>query len=216
MYFNYLYDQFRKANGLEKLDLNSKKFMEDFSYWLKDMKKRGEIYLEFLESIGINIDCYDVAEIGKGKSDSIVQDLTTTIVTPYPEGINRNGFEYSRLITARLKIFDGIPTFISRDKLGNRIIDDLSPSMFSLFMMQNPYTPNHLKCWEELHNNSNSNILVGVFGSIYDKDSVHKLEELNSLKNKLIGSYYEDYGINGDTYTCIVISDKSRKKIRKK
>ena len=180
------------------------------------MQKRGKLYVDFLDSIGIRVDSYDVAEVGKGKSDSIVQDLTTTIITPYPEGLIRDGFNYSRLITAKFKIYDGIPVLLNKDKKGNKILDDLSPTMFRLFMTQNPYTNKQIEYWDELHNMSDKNIVVGVFGSIYDKDSVDKINDLNRFKSKLNGSYQEDYITEDDTYAFVIASDKKVKKLFKR
>ena len=216
MYFNYLYEQFRHAKGLDKIDVSSMEFLKDFSNWLKEMQERGKLYINFLESIGINIDNYDIAEIGKGKSDSIVQDLTTTIITPYPEGLDRNGFNYCRLITAKFKIYDGVPALLNKDMNGNKILDTLSPTMFNTFMTQNPYTPKHIEYWDELHNKSDKRIIIGVFGSMYDKDSVDKINKLNEFKRKLDGSYQEDYITDGDTYSYVIASDKLKKRLRKR
>ena len=215
MYFNYLYEQFRKAKGLEKIDLSSKQFLQEFSVWIKEMQKRGKIYLDFLNFLGINVDSYSVAEIGKGKSDSIVQDLATTVITPYPEGLNRKGFEYCRLITAKFKIYGGIPALLTKDGNGNKVLDTLSPTMFNTFMIQNPYTEKHIEYWDEMHNNSDKNIVVGVFGSLYDKDSVDKINALNKFKSNLVASYQEDYITDDDTYAFVVASKKDKYKKKK-
>lgn len=215
MYFNYLYDQFRKASGSKNIDLGSKEFLEDFSNWLKDMQKRGERYLEFLNYLDIDIDSYMVAEIGKGKSDSLVKDLTATIITNYPEGIDRNGFSNSRLIKARFSVSSGEPILYHIDNKGNYIIDTLSPLMFKSFMTQNPYTKKQIDDWDCLHNKGDKNIIVGVFGNIYDKDSVDKINELIDLKRKLIGAYIEDYTTIDDTYCYVIASNKVRKILRK-
>lgn len=212
MYFNYLYDQFRRARGYENIDLNSMSFLNDFSSWLKEMQKHGETYIQFLNSIGLDIDHYDVAEIGKGKCDSIVQDLTTTIITPYPEGIDRHGFDYCRLITARFKVYNGKPALLMKGLSKEQELDTLSPSMFRIFMTQNPYSNKQIAYWDELHNLSDKDIIVGVFGNVHDKDKEYKLEQIREFRDKLYDSYNEDYTTEKDMYSYIISSDKSKKK----
>ena len=215
MYFNYLLDQYRKATGCV-IDVNSKDFLNDFKNWLSDMQKKGKTYISFLEDLGLKVDSYFIAEVGKGKSDTIVRDLETTIITPYPEGIDRDGFNYSRLIMANFKIYDGIPTLLMRDGHGNKILDTLSPSMFNCFMTQNPYSPKHMMYWDEIHNRGEKEIIMGMFGSIYDKDADDKVKELKEFKDKLVGSYNEDYMVENDTYCYVVASDKVEKKLFKR
>ena len=83
-------------------------------------------------------------------------------------------------------------------------------------MTQNPYSPKHIMNWDEIHNKGEKEIILGVFGNIYDKDSENKIKELKEFKNKLIGSYSEDYMVENDTYCYVVASDKVEKKLFKR
>ena len=55
-------------------------------------------------------------------------------------------------------------------------------------MTQNPYTTIEIRNWEDLHNSGESDIIVGVYGSIYDKDIESKLKQIQELEEKLNGS----------------------------
>ena len=103
-----------------------------------------------------------------------------------------------------------------KDNKGNKILDTLSPSMFNTFMTQNPYSPKHIMYWDEIHNRGEKEIILGVFGDIHDKDTKYKLNELKEFKNKLIGSYSEDYMVEDDTYCYVIASNKVEKKLFKR
>ena len=65
-YIFNLIEQYKKATGTVNIDMNSIEFQKDFSAWLARNKVIGDIYLNMLESRGINFDTEKCAEIGKG------------------------------------------------------------------------------------------------------------------------------------------------------
>ena len=82
-------------------------------------------------------------------------------------------------------------------------------SELSRFITQNPYSPQSLSNWENLHNSGSSNITVGVYGDIHDKDLESKIKVIKSLKEKLLDdSYVEDYSTYKDSYFYAISSDR--------
>lgn len=79
------------------------------------------------------------------------------------------------------------------------------------FMTQNPYTTIEIRNWEDLHNSGESDIIVGVYGSIYDKDIESKLKQIQELEEKLNGSYIREDAVIGDTYSYAIASKRKVK-----
>lgn len=74
-------------------------------------------------------------------------------------------------------------------------------------MTQNPYTSAHIKNWEQLYNSGNSEIIVGVFGDIHDKDKTEKIRQLETIERKTQGSLAKTEETDGDTYLTVVASN---------
>lgn len=211
-YLNYLIEQFKQATGTKNIDINSQLFISEFSEWIRSRYNIGENYLDLLAYMELyRFSDPDTAEIGKGQYDSIVKPFDTTIITPYSEGLET--LDQSRIITSDFGVFDDIPVLIKTNEKG---IDHVNPitSTFTLtFMTQNPYTPEQIRNWEQLHNSGENNIIVGIYGSIYDKDIEQKINELQVLRDKLYESYKDEYIVRDDTY-CYAIGSE-RKVLRK-
>ena len=82
-------------------------------------------------------------------------------------------------------------------------------------MTQNPYTPVEIRNWENLHNSRNHNIIVGVYGSIYDKDIETKIRQLESLKQRWTDSFKEEQYVIDDTYCYAIASERMVKRLVK-
>ena len=202
-YLNNLILQFQKATGIKNIDISSDSFIREFNEWLLQRKLIIPDYREFI--IGLNTEPYidfDSVEIGKGIHDSITIDTNISMITPYTGGIIKTP---GSLINGELYIFDGQPFVKQNFKLVN-CLD------YSRFITQNPYISSDVKNWEQLHN-SGSNITVGIYGYIYDKDIDSKVKLMRELKSKLLSDFILDYSTNGYEYMYVI---SSKRKILKK
>lgn len=209
-YIFNLIEQYKKATGTVNIDMNSIEFQKDFSAWLARNKVIGDIYLNMLESRGINFDTEKCAEIGKGKYDSIVTPYYTSIITPYTEGLEKLE-DIGQIIKSNFNVIDNTPT-IYEDKIVV-LPKTINPNEINTFMTQNPYLKSNINGWSNIHNNPNYNgIILGVYGSTDDKDKESKLEELRKIRKQLDEPYVEEEIINGSHYCYMVATDILAKK----
>lgn len=212
-YLNKLVEQFKQSTGAKNVDVNSQTFISEFSSWIKSRQAIGEDYLGLLDYMELHrIGEAETAEIGKGKYDTLVSEANTTIITPYSKGIIA---EPERIITADFSVYDSTPILVRTTEKNTTQLDPITSSETLTFMTQNPYTVAQIANWEQLHNSGENNIVVGVYGSIYDKDTDRKIKELESLREKLYDSYIEEQCVLGDTY-CYAIASKRKYKVKTK
>lgn len=209
-YLSLLIKQFKQANNIKNVDINSQAFMSEFSEWIILRQKASKNYLALLEYMKLSkFADRDTAEIGKCKYDTIVKPFNTTIITPHVSGLET--LENERVINAEFVVMGEKPVLFGANKNGKPI----SSSSNLTFMTQNPYTPVEIRNWEDLHNSGNYDIIVGVYGSIHDKDIESKLKQIKELEKKLNGSYNESYiregTVIGDIYSCAIASKRKVK-----
>ena len=195
-YLDFLINQFKKAKGISDISLTSSLFVEEFSKWITSRQDMNELYLRTLSSLELSFNNSNTYEIGKSTLDSAVKDLNTVIITPYVDGLTNLN---SRVIKSDFKVDNGKPVL-----LRNKEIIVLS-GINMTFMTQNPYTDRKIENWEQLGNSKNSNIIVGVFGSIHDKDKDEKVYKLLELGSK-IENTKEKYLVLDDVYCCVIAS----------
>ena len=211
-YLNYLIEQFKQATGTKNIDINSQLFISEFSEWIRSRQNISENYLNLLEYMELyRFADPDTAEIGKGQYDSIVKPFDTTIITPHSEGLET--LDQSRIITSDFRVFDGTPVLTKTNEKGINQIDPITSTTTLTFMTQNPYTPEQIRNWEQLHNSGENNIIVGIYGSIYDKDIEQKIKELEALRDKLYESYKEEHTVIDDTYCYAIASERMVKRL---
>lgn len=212
-YFNNLINEFMLATGSKKVDKNSKQFVADFLIWLQERHSIGSEYADFLENVGFRFTDESCAEVGKGKFDSVVKPFDTTLITSAPSFGDVNP---ERIVKGDMKVFESIPLLISHRK-GKKELMQIPNSIIHTYMTQNPYNQTLITNWEDLHNSGVSDIILGVFGSIHDKDNQTKIKQLQSLKDKLTSTdYIEEYSVSGDNYFYAIGSDRIMKKTKVK
>jgi hypothetical protein len=205
-YLSKLIEQFKSATGVNHVDINSEEFIREFSEWIIVRKKLRNHYNSFIEYMDVypKINGKTV-EVDKGIFDSIALDSNMTMITPYPDGVNKAKGD---LIKATFTVYEGIPVVV-KNKNGVNNLEFLDTSFINRFITQNPYDISHIKNWEQLHNKG-QNITVGIFGSIYDKDISQKISELKEFKKGFKDdNFSEDYVTENDMY-CYALSS-SRK-----
>ena len=213
-YLYYLAVQYEKATGVKCKDLISVVYSKEFSDWLRKRRGMGERYSKMLQEIGLlDLDDPYTVEVGKGCLDTLVKESSNLIITPYPKGFD---IRIGRIIISPgFKVNYGVPTLFVRDDVTEKSI---TSNHQLTFMTQNPYTSAHIKNWEQLYNSGNSEIIVGVFGDIHDKDKAEKIRQLETIERKTQGSLAEMEETDGDTYLTVVASNPKHllKKIYKK
>ena len=212
-YLENVIRQFKHANNIRGVDSNSSGFKSEFNAWLNERKTHEDEYLKFLYYMELySISDSKTSEIGKGTFDTIVKDFDTTIITPYSKGIILS--DMSRIINANFKVCENEP-ILERIEKGNIQVNPINSPTPLTFMTQNPYTPDLIDNWEQLHNSQKHNILVGIYGSIYDKDIKTKTSQLEEFIQKLNKPYNEEHTVIGDTYCYAVASENKVKRYGK-
>ena len=169
MYIKFLISQFKSATGTKNIDVKSETFISDFRNWIKSRQDISQNYLSMLDYMGLQkIIEPTTAEVEKGKLDTIVKPFDTTIITPYSEGLIVP--DKSRIITSEFIVHNGMPVLYKVNGMNITEAKPISSDSTLTFMTQNPYMEANIKNWEQLHNSGESDIIVGVYGSIYDKD----------------------------------------------
>lgn len=212
-YLEMLVNQFAQAKGIKNIDVNSKGFIEEFSMWIRENQTVGNTYLSFIDSFGVHptISSYDTVEVGKGQHDSIAKDNGILLLTPFTDGID----EQQIALPSQFAVYDGVPFSLDYAK-GNNNLTDLTDTGIRRFMTQNPYTPASIKRWEQLHNCGGSNITVGIFGDIHDKDYAQKIAMMKDLRSRIEDdSIVEDYATDRDSYFYALSSTRKVKTLTK-
>lgn len=214
-YIKFLISQFKSATGTKNIDFESEGFISDFNNWIKSRQDISQNYLSMLDCMGLQkITESSTIEIEKGKFDTIVKPFDTTIITPYSDGLSVS--DESRIITSEFIVHNGMPILY---KLKGTNVSEVKPILSDstlTFMTQNPYTEANIRDWDQLHNIGKNDIIVGVYGSIYDKDIKSKLKQIRKLEEKLGGTYIQEDAVIGDTYCYAIASKKEKEKVKVK
>ena len=213
-YLHSLRDQFVEATGVKNVDSSSASFISEFSDWIEERQKIGSNYLELLRHMRDEIEPVNSSktlEIGKGKHDSIVKRLHTTIVTPYIEGLEHLNEE--RVIKGDIVLFGDRPVLIKH--LSVRDSEAMLLPRDAVLMTQNPYSPAYIKNWANIHNSGNNDIIVGIYGNINDKDRGAKAKQLEAVIEQLDEPFIQQQMLVYDTYCWAVASKRKVKRIIK-
>ena len=208
--FDYLIEQFKKAKNIKPKNVYSKTFIKEFSYWLKQMKIIGDDYINYLNYLNLNYDDSTCAEVGKGEYDTLVKSFDTKIIS-YNVG-EITGVDKERLIKGNVKFENGNSylSTMTNDHLIN--VKKISNLQVSTFMIQNPYSYKSLVGVADVHNSGNHNVILGVYGSLYDSDKYKKIEQLKLLKAQFTNDFIEEYDVYDDSYFYILSSLSSKKR----
>ncbi len=185
--------QFNSAKGIKKIDISSEDYINDFAHWLYEQNKALEELKKYFANYDIDINDSNIAEVGKGKYDSIVLP-TTRIISPFGETLNKENNE--------LLVYQGEP-IITGSEVKGQVVDR--------FMTHNPYYYEQISEWPLLHFNG-YDIIVGYCGYVNDLNILEKENQLNLLKQNLEQGCIVNYDTINDVYVCFI---KSRRKVKK-
>ena len=206
-YFKHVARQYVKARGLELLPMQEIKNSDDFWMWLDERQKLGREFASLLNDMGYNFGDSNCAEIGKGNGDSIVQHFNTTIISPF--GRYLRGAK-DRVIEANVKAIDGKPYLIKTE--GNAK-SPIPTDIIDTYLFHNVTSKKDLEGWDEVAQNKDISIILGVFGNTQDKDLKDRIEIVESFVDSLDGidcvEEYETKG-NGYIYTAGIQKRKTR------
>lgn len=194
-YLDLLVKQFKEAEGINNVDFYSESFVKDFSNWITRNQIIGKDYLSFLDYMFYYEDIFDskTVEVGKGFLDSVLLNTDATIITPHSECLKQ--MKSGLIFLSSFNVYNGIPVITDKEGYKSSL-----GYAFENYITQNPYNIEEIKNWEQLPNMNHSNIVVGVYGSLKDKNKETKIRELRNLREKLDYNYKETYGIVDDSY----------------
>ncbi len=209
--FDYLIEQFKKAKDIKTSDIYSKSFVTEFSYWLKQREIIGQEYINYLDNLELDYKSSRCAEVGKGEHDTLVKPFETKIISSNVNDITEVNSD--RLIKGMVKFRDG-SAFLCTGKKDSLNYSRISNLEISTFMIQNPYSYKMVSGIADVHNKGTHNIIIGAYGSLYDKDKYKKVEQLKLIKAQLNNDFIEEYDTFDDSYYYIIgsLSDKKRNK----
>ena len=197
IYLRHLIDQYMDATGIKCLPTNNERLKKEITEWLKERDSLTDTYKMLLDCMDIEYNHPMTAEVGKGFQDTIVYNNNTTIITPYPNNLERN--IKNKIINASLQI-----------SCQNANLPPTPLPKIDHLMTENPYTRTDINNWEYIFNDSNIYATIGVFGRTYDKDKDKKIKMLKEFKERIIDTTYkEQYYRLKDEYGYVIT--KARK-----
>lgn len=190
-YINELLNQFKAARNIKNIDLNSPSFKEEFNRWLTRREEIQYNYLDLLEYMECNVfHNENVAEVGKGKFDTVTQYGDTLLISPYVDGVQGNNSKVKAEVTTS--------NLLSYGCLSNYI---------DCFLLQNAYNEKQINALINLSNKYFVNVIIGVYGFIDDKDRDYKMNALRELSYKLSHvPIEEDFTDSDYGYYCYAVA----------
>lgn len=177
-YLLCLFEQFNESRRYNRKDFKSNDYIEEFSYWIKLMKKNILIYQYYLQENEIDLNNKYTKELNKGKYDTISLP-NTSIISPYGENLRKEN--------SRIYMFQGEPLIINGSSIKRE-------QVVGTYITQNPYGIDNLDFFEYCIEND-VDFLLGVFGTITDKDIKTKINRIQRIK-----SMYDKVSENYETY----------------
>ncbi len=198
-YYIKLFELFAKSTGRR---INKDNYMKmyqllkgEFLQWLNVYKKITFEYREYLEQYyNINLEDESVAELGKCNLDSVVRD-DAVMITPYGHSFTDLYHKDSKLIVTEkdIKIDFG---YCVENAIG-----------INLYITQNPYLyTNVMSDLKKISDYHNINIILGMYGKIYDEDKDSKIKILKQFKRGIDkrNQFELDYNTSRDNYFCTI------------
>ena len=202
-YYVCLKQQFLNAKGLDPSVFDSKDMDDAFCLWVYKLGRIGKLYRKYAEKDGIIFDTPEIAEIGKGRDDTLLpKNSFAKKITDTATIFGTN------VIHAKFVINDAEPCLCKNNK------NLPFPSNINEIMTHNPYEFDEIMKWGNLHRLGVLDITVGVFGAKDDKDRKEKIKALYDLKAEMQDNY-EFLRYDDDNNYYSLITTKKKRKIKK-
>jgi hypothetical protein len=193
-YLEFLFLQYKLATGATNVDVDSEEFLHDFSSYISHRKAQAEEYFYFLQYLGFDFNNSHCAEVGKGEHDSLAFISNTTLITEFTDAFKEDFKD--RIVKGTVKVNENDALFV-HDQLSLVI----PPHIINTYIQQNPYFYANISGWENLHNSKKNNVIVGVYGNVFDKDINNKINLIKRFKDNLEeNTYKEGYEVHNDSY----------------
>lgn len=192
-YLKNLLEQFKGATGARRIkieDLFDSETSSEFDEWLENRQIDGEYYKRMLHAStdkriklvdGVYIDDhidenFYTCEIGKGPMDSLVTDTNASVISPVADLFDK---KHRR----NLIVGDFDPQY------GENYVRMSNNSLRPVYgaktiMTQNPYDYSKIAGLPDIHNSGRGRVIVGIYGSVYDKDREKKTKEFMRFANR--------------------------------
>lgn len=213
IYNQLLTRQFLEAKGISSPVLNLDELNEEYNKWIKRNRIIGEEYTLFLKDHVLEEDIFNkyTVEVGKGINDSVFFNKGVSIISPYLCGVLHSKERLVLLDVFSVK--DG--KIVCYDSKGRHYSLENDPFLYTIwnynyginmdfyfnnFITQNPYNIKDIENWQQIPFDKKGNIIVGIYGSLEDKDRQYKINMLKSFRDKLQGNYIERAKIDNNNY----------------
>ena len=175
-YNQSLIDNYGEARGVNVVNVSRPSIKFDVENFVKERMNSVTLVHDILNGRVINYRDCDTIEAVENREFIVSKDkdCDTTIVTPdvnIYEDIRRD-----RVILKRLKIYNGIPYLVDK----NKKMKEVNYQLFKTIMIMNPYVTS-MKYFERLVNNPNFNVIIGTCGKTYDRDYGRKIDQMSNL-----------------------------------
>ena len=194
-YLINLYKQYCDARGIECNPFDGKNLSYEFLEWIAINKLLAKEYSDYLAYLGY-CDSKTIAEVGKGRYDSISTD-NMAVISPYADTLH--------LANSELLVIDGTPLVEQKGKL-------IIPQE-QILLTSNPYEEMRIGNWSRIHNLGQYDISIGMFGNIHDEDFEKKIKLIEELSSRMTDDHSVDYDTDKDNYFCTL---NSRRKVKVK
>lgn len=194
-YLLNLYKQYCDARGVICNPFDGKNLSYDFLEWIAINKLMAKEYSDYLLYLGY-FDSKTIAEVGKGRYDSIASEYMT-VISPYADTL--------QLPKSELFVMGGVPLIEQAGKIISVEQD--------ILLTHNPYDEMRVINWSTIHNLGDYDISIGMFGSIYDEDFSKKIKLIEEISKRVTEDHILDYDTDNDKY---FYSLNSRRKVKVK
>lgn len=196
----YFMDLIKKYCSCEGLVFDKENFdTSAFGDWMKEYIKITREYAKFLSSYDIDLNSHNLAEIGKGKYDSIIGPDAYEI-SKYSEKMGRPKLVFGD-IRKGLLIYD------------NQIIFSLDDLDINWLITQNPSSYTEINDFSLLANNLDKKITLGIYGNFSDKDMKRKMNMIKKVLQNTEDATFE-YDTSKDYFYLKVNAGKTKTKIK--
>ena len=208
-YIDALYSRFIQAKGYNGMDLNSSYMNDEFEEWLEQCADQLSKYRRYLDYRKIDYNRSDVAEIGHGSLDTVIEkNSKSLIVTPYSDSFENkedyniasgyfHGFGYNFSVCKR----DSELCLVTKEIVMN--LDN-----YNTFITQNP---SDLRLLKKLIRASyfGRDIRICFYGNDSDNDKEKKIKIMNDLKDKIFDYEYEEINVV-DKFMYLIYTNKNK------
>jgi len=189
-YYNKLFETFLAKYGTKYSEEIDYILKEEFYDWISDYKKLTNEYKLYLKNyIGIDLNNPFLAELDKGYADTVIEK-NALMISPYAyTNFLKN---YSMRLDKNNKII-----LLNPDKKIYNNID--------IVISHNPYTKKTIDKIKKIA--LEYNIILGMYGNLYDQDKTEKINSLKILLNEIKDGEI-DYNEKDDNYFCVLSKKK--------